>query len=196
VVTVCDSAAADCPTWPGAKHLVHWSIEDPTFSPGSDQRRLDAFRATRDELRKRIDSLMEVLRRSHPRRSDAEILDEGSKLVDDVLRPHGFRFEGVREARYGARTFATGRFARRGRAVELQARTGVGVALYKAGEHQLLHPDYMERLGVAGQMRFPGLSNDPLNVFRRLRADLVRFAGPFLTGEGIKEFAKLAGKKA
>jgi hypothetical protein len=93
------------------------------------------------------------------------------------------------------RTYATGRFARRGRALELQARMGVGVALYKAGEHELLHPDYMERLGVAGQMRFPGLSNDPLNVFRRLRADLVRFAGPFLTGEGIKEFAKIAGKK-
>jgi hypothetical protein len=196
VVTVCDSAAADCPTWPGARHLVHWSIEDPTFAPGTDEMRFEAFRATRDELRKRIDSLMEVLRRSHPRRSDAEILGEGAKLVEDVLCPHGFKFEGVREGKTGARPYATGRFARRGRALELQARSGVGVAVYAAGEHRLLHPDYMERLGVAGQMRFPGLSKDPLNVFRRLRTDLVRFAGPFLNGEGLKQFAKLAGKKA
>ena len=34
VVTVCDSAAEDCPTWPGARHLVHWSIEDPSFVQG------------------------------------------------------------------------------------------------------------------------------------------------------------------
>ena len=55
VVTVCDSAAADCPTWPGARHLVHWAIEDPSFIKGGDQARLDAFRATREELRQRID---------------------------------------------------------------------------------------------------------------------------------------------
>ena len=39
-------------------------------------------------------------------------------------------------------------------------------------------------------MRYPGLSNDPLDAFRRLRADLVRFAEPFLTGKGIKEFER------
>ena len=63
VVTVCDSAAADCPIWTGAKHLVHWSIEDPSFLPGDEAKRFAAFRATRDELRRRIDGLLEVLRR-------------------------------------------------------------------------------------------------------------------------------------
>src|SRR4030095_1373433 len=68
VVTVCDSAAADCPTWPKARHLVHWSIEDPSFVRGGDQARLDAFRATREELRQRIHSLVGALGRAHPTR--------------------------------------------------------------------------------------------------------------------------------
>jgi hypothetical protein len=50
----------------------------------------------------------------------------------------------------------------------------------------------MEHLGVAGLMRYPGLSKDPLDAFRRLRADLIRFARPFLTGDGLKQFAKFA----
>jgi hypothetical protein len=48
----------------------------------------------------------------------------------------------------------------------------------------------MERLGVAADMRFPGLSKDPLNAFRRLRADLARFGGPFLTGKKLPEFER------
>ena len=58
VVTVCDSAARDCPTWPGAKRVVHWSIEDPSFEPDPTAR-LARFRQTRDDLRRRIAALME-----------------------------------------------------------------------------------------------------------------------------------------
>jgi arsenate reductase len=192
VVTVCDSAAADCPTWPAAKHLVHWSIEDPSFAPGDEAARLAAFRATRDDLRRRIDGLMEALRRSHPRRSDAELIAEGARILEDVMRAHGLKFDRVRETKAGGRSLAIGRFARRGRALELQASSGVVIAYYEADDRRLLHPHYMECLGVASQMRYPGLPRDPLDVFRRLRADLVRFAKPFLTGKGIKEFRRCA----
>jgi len=58
VVTVCDSAALDCPTWPGAKRIEHWPIEDPSFGEGSGAQR---FAATRDELAKRIEELMKTL---------------------------------------------------------------------------------------------------------------------------------------
>jgi len=58
VVTVCDSAAQDCPLWPGAKRLEHWPIEDPTFGVGSGAER---FAATRDDLARRIEALMETL---------------------------------------------------------------------------------------------------------------------------------------
>lgn len=58
VVTVCDSAAQDCPTWPGAKRIEHWPIEDPTWGPGDG---LTRFREKRDELRRRIEELVETL---------------------------------------------------------------------------------------------------------------------------------------
>ena len=128
VVTVCDSAAADCPTWPGARHLVHWSIEDPSFVHGDEETRLAAFRATRDELRDRIDSLMEALRRSHPKRKDAELVEAGSLLLEDVLQAHGFKREAIREEGAGGREAAKARFARRGRAFEVHVRTGVAIA--------------------------------------------------------------------
>jgi arsenate reductase len=55
VVTVCDSAARDCPVWPNAKRLEHWSIEDPSWA--DPEVRLERFRETRDDLRRRIDAL-------------------------------------------------------------------------------------------------------------------------------------------
>jgi arsenate reductase len=190
VVTVCDAAAADCPTWPGARHLVHWSIEDPSFVVGDDEARLAAFRATRDDLRRRIDALVEALRRSRAKPPDAELLRQGSDLLDDVLLGHGFKRAPIREEEAGGRPVAVGGYRRRGRALELQVRTSVGIALYAAGQRRMLHPDYMQCLGVARFMRYPGLSKDPLGAFRRLRADLLRFGEPFLSGRGLKQFAR------
>ena len=61
VVTVCDSAAADCPNWPGAKRIEHWPIVDPSWGIDDPATRLDRFVATRDELRRRIDELVTTL---------------------------------------------------------------------------------------------------------------------------------------
>ena len=55
VVTVCDSAAKDCPAWPGAKRVEHWPIEDPSWKG------YEAFVETRDDLRGRIDALVQEL---------------------------------------------------------------------------------------------------------------------------------------
>jgi arsenate reductase len=55
VVTVCDSAARDCPSWPGAKRIEHWPIEDPSWNGYS------AFVKTRDDLKQRIEKLVETL---------------------------------------------------------------------------------------------------------------------------------------
>jgi arsenate reductase len=60
VVTVCDSAALDCPVWPNAKRLEHWSIEDPSFEPDPFER-YRRFLETRDDLRRRIAALVESL---------------------------------------------------------------------------------------------------------------------------------------
>ena len=63
VVTVCDSAAEDCPSWPGARRVVHWSIDDPSFAP-DPKTRYERFLETRDDLRRRIALLVEEFVRS------------------------------------------------------------------------------------------------------------------------------------
>jgi arsenate reductase len=60
VVTVCDSAAKDCPNWPGAKRIEHWPIVDPSYGPDDPATRYDRFVATRNELAQRIDQLAET----------------------------------------------------------------------------------------------------------------------------------------
>ena len=62
VVTVCDSAAADCPLWPKAARIDHWSIVDPSWGDDDPATRYDRFLATRDELRGRIHALVKTLK--------------------------------------------------------------------------------------------------------------------------------------
>jgi len=54
VVTVCDSARQACSLFPGAKQMEHWSLEDPAAFEGTYNEILFKFRATRDEIEKRI----------------------------------------------------------------------------------------------------------------------------------------------
>jgi arsenate reductase (thioredoxin) len=60
VVTVCDSAAKDCPVWPGAKRLEHWPIEDPSTEFDGNER-YRRFVETRDDLAARIAALVGTL---------------------------------------------------------------------------------------------------------------------------------------
>jgi arsenate reductase (thioredoxin) len=55
VITVCDKAFESCPFFPGAHHQRHWSIDDPAAVVGTEDVRLAAFRAARDELKQRIE---------------------------------------------------------------------------------------------------------------------------------------------
>jgi len=61
VITVCDSAAKDCPTWPGAKRVEHWPVVDPSYGPDDPATRYDRFVATRDELARRIDEFIPTI---------------------------------------------------------------------------------------------------------------------------------------
>jgi arsenate reductase (thioredoxin) len=54
VVTVCDSARESCPIFPGAAELLHVSFPDPVLATGSDEQRLAACRAVRDDIRLRL----------------------------------------------------------------------------------------------------------------------------------------------
>ena len=59
VVTVCDDANEVCPVFPGAKGRLHWSFEDPSRVRGEKEERLAVFRRVRDEIRARVESLVE-----------------------------------------------------------------------------------------------------------------------------------------
>ncbi len=54
VVTVCDRVRQACPLFPGANQSLHWDLADPAEVKGSDQDKLNAFRATYEDLRGRI----------------------------------------------------------------------------------------------------------------------------------------------
>jgi len=54
VVTVCDSAREKCLFFPYAKKRIHQSFPDPASVTGSEEEKLEAFRATRDEIKKWI----------------------------------------------------------------------------------------------------------------------------------------------
>lgn len=52
VVTLC--AEEECPVFLGKARRFHWGLPDPAAVKGTEQDRLDGFRKTRDELRRRI----------------------------------------------------------------------------------------------------------------------------------------------
>ena len=54
LITVCDEAKDACPTLPGVKRQLHWSIDDPASVEGDADARLAAFREARDRLAERI----------------------------------------------------------------------------------------------------------------------------------------------
>ena len=54
LITVCDDANERCPFVPGSVQRLHWSFEDPSRVPGSDEARLMAFRRIRDAIEKRL----------------------------------------------------------------------------------------------------------------------------------------------
>jgi arsenate reductase len=55
LVTVCARAEERCPAvFPGVNQRLHWNIDDPAAVEGSEEEKLRAFRAIRDEIDGRI----------------------------------------------------------------------------------------------------------------------------------------------
>ena len=59
VVTVCDSAAEECPVWLGKGKRVHHSFVDPFNARGTDEEILNAYRQVRDQIALEIPKLLE-----------------------------------------------------------------------------------------------------------------------------------------
>ncbi len=54
VVTVCDSAAEECPVWLGHGRRVHVGFPDPAKVTGTDEEIMAAFRRVRDDIQAQI----------------------------------------------------------------------------------------------------------------------------------------------
>ena len=52
VVTVCDSAAEECPLWLGKGKRIHYSFIDPAKVEGTDEEVMNVFRSVRDDIEK------------------------------------------------------------------------------------------------------------------------------------------------
>ena len=84
-------------------------------------------------------------------------------------------------------------FARANRSLEFSVRHALGKVRYRVDAATLLHEDFARAAVGRGQAGYPGFSAGPLDGFRDLATDLVRFGSVFLAGT-IAELAALVTK--
>ena len=61
VVTVCGHADEHCPILPAGVEKEHWPLSDPAKAAGPEEEVMDVFRASRDEIRRRVADLINRL---------------------------------------------------------------------------------------------------------------------------------------
>jgi arsenate reductase len=62
VVTVCGHADEHCPVLPPGVQKQHWPLEDPAKATGTEDEIMAKFRATRDEVKSRVEGLIGELK--------------------------------------------------------------------------------------------------------------------------------------
>lgn len=61
IVTVCGHADEHCPVLPGGVRKEHWPLSDPAKATGSAEEIMAIFRASRDDIRNRVEDLLHRL---------------------------------------------------------------------------------------------------------------------------------------
>lgn len=64
VVTVCGHADEHCPVLPVGTKKEHWPLDDPAKATGSEADIMTTFRASRDEIKARVQELLQRLNSS------------------------------------------------------------------------------------------------------------------------------------
>jgi arsenate reductase len=62
MVTVCGHADEHCPVLPAHVRKEHWPLNDPAKATGSEEDIMAVFRAARDDIRSRVEELLQRLR--------------------------------------------------------------------------------------------------------------------------------------
>jgi len=58
VVTLCDNAAEACPWTPPDIKRLHWPVDDPVGTVGTEEHIMKQFRRARDEIREKVEGLV------------------------------------------------------------------------------------------------------------------------------------------
>ncbi|RME33043.1 MAG: arsenate reductase ArsC [Thermoflexia bacterium] len=66
VITLCDSAAQECPVWLGPGRAIHMGFPDPAQADGIVEDRLEAFRRVRDGIREKVLGYLERMEEEKP----------------------------------------------------------------------------------------------------------------------------------
>ncbi len=115
-----------------------------------------------------------------------ELLHEGVAILDEIMRPHGFAFAVGNTGRGSGGDFASGNYVRGDRRLELHVRHTVGLVRYHAGQISFGHESFMAAvIGRRHLSAYPGFSDEPVDGFRHLAADLQNHAITFLAGTDV-----------
>jgi len=63
VITLCGNAEEACPFTPPEIMRIHWPIEDPVGTSGTEEEIMKEFRRARDEISKKIENLIQLMKR-------------------------------------------------------------------------------------------------------------------------------------
>ena len=62
VVSVCGHADEHCPVLPAGTRKIHWPLDDPAKAEGAEEEIMKVFMASRDDIQRRVDELLNELK--------------------------------------------------------------------------------------------------------------------------------------
>jgi hypothetical protein len=114
-----------------------------------------------------------------------ETLRRGTEILGPVLSANGFTYCEGRAAHSSGGEYASGKYVKEDRILEIHFRHSLGLVTYQIGSESIRHEVFMRALlGQGAGNHYPGFASDPMDGFRDLRYDLENFAADFLKGTG------------
>lgn len=109
-------------------------------------------------------------------------------MLRPILSPFGYALVETSQGKGSGGLVATGRWVAGERVIETHVRWALGIVVYRWGDLELTHQEFLRVRGLDGA--YPGFSDDPMDGFRHLAADLAGPARPLLACDH-SEFAAM-----
>ena len=114
-----------------------------------------------------------------------ETLRRGTEILGPVLSADGFTYCEGRAAHSSGGEYASGKYVKEDRILEIHFRHSLGLVTYRIGSESIRHEIFMRALlGQGADNHYPGFASDPMDGFCDLRYDLENFGADFLKGSG------------